>query len=313
MKFFNCIPVIMALLLLSFQTGVAQTEQDAIMMNKNQYCSGFLYNYSSWNHYWEGTLKRDNQNLGTVSAQSLMYMGSYGITNNLNILAGAPYVWTKATQGTLHTMNGVQDLSAHIKWRFFNQKNGNNKVALYTLGSFSTPLTNYSPDFLPLSIGMGSTNLTARAMADYQYKRFTVTGHAAYIWRSNITIDRDAYYTDRLHLTNEVQMPHMANFQVRAGYRGKYLITEAIYNRMATLGGFDITRNNMPFPSNQMNASTVGIYAKYTLPFHTHLELLANASYTVSGRNVGQATTVGGGIFYVFYFHKNSKPASVSL
>ena len=33
----------------------AQTEQDAIMMNKNQFCNGFIYTYSSWENYWEGT------------------------------------------------------------------------------------------------------------------------------------------------------------------------------------------------------------------------------------------------------------------
>ncbi len=66
----------------------AQTEGDAIMMNKNQLCNGFLYNYSSWDHYWEGTLKRNNLNLGTVSTQSAMYMANYGITDNLNIIAG---------------------------------------------------------------------------------------------------------------------------------------------------------------------------------------------------------------------------------
>lgn len=293
----------------------AQTEVDAIMMNKNQICNGFLYNYSSWDHYWEGKLKRTNLNMGTVSTQSAMYMINYGITNDLNIIAGVPYVWTKASAGTLHGLNGIQDLSLNLKWRFFNQRNGNNKISVFAVGGFSTPLSNYTPDFLPLSIGLGSTNLSARGMVDYQYKKFTVTGSAAYVWRSNIKIDRDSYYTDRLHITNEVQMPDMTNLQLRAGYRGKFFIAEGIVNRMITMGGFDITRNNMPFPSNRMNATTTGVFFKYTIPgvMKGNLELLAQGNYTVGGRNVGQSLSYGGGFFYAFYVKKNKTNTNSSL
>jgi hypothetical protein len=31
---------------------LAQTEMDAIMMNKKQFCNGPAYMYSSWDHYW---------------------------------------------------------------------------------------------------------------------------------------------------------------------------------------------------------------------------------------------------------------------
>ena len=48
----------------------AQTVDDAIMMSKKQWCNGLTYMHSSWNEYWEGTTKRSNQNLGTVTTQS---------------------------------------------------------------------------------------------------------------------------------------------------------------------------------------------------------------------------------------------------
>ena len=64
----------------------AQTDIDGIMMSKNNFCTGLLYGYSSWKNYWEGTYKRDNANLGTVSTQMLGVMGNYGITNKLNLL-----------------------------------------------------------------------------------------------------------------------------------------------------------------------------------------------------------------------------------
>jgi hypothetical protein len=90
------------------------------------------------------------------------------------------------------------------------------------------------------------------------------------------------------------------NFNFRAGYRSFRLIAEAVVNNWTTLGGFDITRNNMPFPSNKMNATSVGVNLKYVLPPLPQLSIVAGGSTTVTGRNVGQATTFYGSFFYVF-------------
>ena len=283
---------------------IGQTDMDAIMMNKKQFCNGFIYDYSSWDHYWEGTLKRTNENLGTVSTKALMFMSNYGITDKLNIMAAIPYLWTKASAGTLHGMKGIQDLSVFVKWKPVTSSFGKNKISLFLLGGISTPASNYVIDFLPMSIGMGSTNVIAKGMIDYAWKRFTVTGSATYIRRSNVKLDRDFYYDTELHLTNEVKMPNAAQYQLRTGYRGKYLIAEALLTNWTTLGGFDMTRNNMPFPSNRMNATMVGVNVKYTLQKLTNLSVLAGGNYTVAGRNVGQSRSFNVGAFYAFYFGK---------
>lgn len=290
---------------LFFLQALAQTEFDAIMMNRNQFCSGFQYGHSSWKDYWEGTRKRDNENLGTVTTQSIMYMANYGITDKLNIMAGAPYVWTKASGGNMAGMNGVQDASLFIKWIPFQKKFGKTNVTLYAIGGLSTPLTDYVVDYLPWAIGMGSTNAIGRGMIDYRRGRITATASAAYIRRSHVAIDRTAYYDTEMHLTNKVDMPDAAQYQLRTGYRGRYIIAEALLTNWTTLGGFDMTRNNMPFPSNRMNATSIGLYAKYTLPQHTSLSVLASGSITLRGRNMGQATAVSAGAFYAFYFKKN--------
>jgi len=300
--------------------GMAQTDIDAIMMEKNAFCVGPGYSYSSWKNYWEGRLKRDNENLGTVSTQMFNVMGTYGVTKRLNLLFNVPYVKTKASAGTLHEQKGIQDLSLFVKYVPLRKKVGNGILTLFTIGGLSTPLTNYVADYLPLSIGMRSTNLLARGMADYQVNNFFVTGSATYVFRSNIKIDRTAYYTTEMHLSNEVDMPDMTTFNLRAGYRTYHLIAEAIINKMTTLGGFDMTRNNMPFPSNRMNATTAGINIKYTPAFFPRLSLVAGGSYVIDGRNfkidgvevlvprnVGQALTIDGALFYVLDFSRKSK------
>ncbi len=286
----------------------AQTDLDAIMMNKKQFCQGLTYDYSSWDHYWEGTFKRDNENLGTVATQMGMYMPNYGITNNLNVMASVPYVWTKASQGVLHGMNGLQDLSVFVKWRPLVKSFGKNQFSLFTIGGFTTPLSDYVIEFLPMSIGLGSTNLTARGMIDYRRGRFTATGSVAYIWRSNVKLDKDAYYDTELHLTDEVDMPNQTLYQLRTGYRGKYLIAEALLSNMTTLGGYDITKNNgQLYPNLRMNSTMVGANIKYTIKSFTNLAVVAGANFTIAGRNVGQSKTFNVGAFYAFYVGKKAK------
>ena len=101
-------------------------------------------------------------------------------------------------------------------------------------------------------------------------------------------------------------MPDVAEYQLRTGYRGKYILAEAILFNRTTLGGFDITKNNMPFPSNRMNATTVGAQFKYTFPKFSQLSLVGGGSYTVAGRNMGQATSFNVGAFYAFYLGKKT-------
>jgi hypothetical protein len=290
----------------------AQTDIDAIMMEKNAFCVGPMYSYSSWKNYWEGTLKRDNQNLGKVSTQMYGIMGNYGVTRKLNALFSLPYVKTKASAGTLHGMDGIQDLSLFLKWRPIQKKLGDGKLSLFGIAGVSFPLTNYVVDFLPMSIGLRSKTASARVMADYQRGNLFATGSATYVLRDNIKIDRDAYYTTEMHYTNEVEMPDGANFNFRAGFRNHRLIAEAVINNWTTLGGFDITRNNMPFPSNKMNATTAGANVKYVLPSLPQLSIVAGGMYTIAGRNVGQSTTVYGSFFYVFDLSRKTKSSDQS-
>ena len=292
---------------LQISVADAQTDIDAIMMEKNAFCVGPMYSYTGWTNYWEGTLKRNNLNLGKVSTQMIGLMGNYGVTRKLNLLFSAPYVTTKASAGTLHGMKGIQDLSLFAKWRPYQKNLGGGKLSVFGIVGVSIPLSNYVPDFLPLSIGSHSKTASGRVMVDYQKGNLFATGSATYVLRDNIEIDRPAYYTTEMHNTNEVEMPDATNYNFRAGFRNHRLIAEAVFNKWTTLGGFDITRNNMPFPSNRMNATTVGVNIKYVFPFLPQLSIVAGENSTIAGRNVGQSTNVYGSFFYVFDFSPKTK------
>jgi len=104
-----------------------------------------------------------------------------------------------------------------------------------------------------------------------------------------------------------VEMPNMMLFNFRAGYRSERWIIEGVATKMTTIGGFDIRKNDMPFPSNKMNATMVGAHFKYNIKQVNGLSLTGGGSYTVAGRNVGQATSYDAGVFYILDFSSKKK------
>jgi len=289
------------------ETASAQTDADALMIPKNYFCTGVMYGHSSWKDYWEGTFKRDNGNIGTLSSNSFTYVGNYGITNKLDVIAMVPYIKTNASAGTLHGQSGFQDLTVALKYMALNTELGKGIFSAHAIAEGSLPLTNYVNDFLPVSIGLHTKTASLRGLLNYQLGRFFVAGAGQYVWRANTSIDRDAYYTDHLIYSHDVEMPNVSNFLGSVGYRSLKLNVEAIVTKMTTLGGFDIRKNDMPFVSNKMNMTTVGGLAKYSFDNLTGFELVAGGNYVVSGRNVGQATNFFATVLYVFDFNKKTK------
>ncbi len=287
----------------------AQTLTDGLMMNKNDLCTGFMYSHDSWKKYWEGTLSRENGNIGTISTQSISWMGAYGITNKINMIAILPYVWTHASQGTLADMKGVQDLTIGAKYNFFKKTIGAGEFNTFVVGSYSVPLTDYTPDFLPLSIGMASQKLSGRLTTNYKLtKGWYSNGTIGYTWRSNVTLDRPAYFTDgQQTLSNEVWMPNVLDFSFSVGYLKNGLNVFLSYNQQNTLDGGDIRRQDMPFVSNRMNFSKIDATIKYFIPKINSLAVWAGVGYTVTGRNTGQSTYYMGGLLYTLHLAKTAK------
>src|SRR5262245_50337514 len=139
-----------ALFSLSAVTASAQTVEDAVMMPKKTLCTGVIYAHDQWDEYWEGTLKRDNGNIGTLTTQSLTWAGNYGVTDRLNVIAALPYVWTEASQGVLHGMSGFQDVTMAVKFLLLETALTNaGTLRTIAVASAGTPVSDYTPDFQP--------------------------------------------------------------------------------------------------------------------------------------------------------------------
>jgi hypothetical protein len=281
--------------------AVAQTPVDALYMNHKQVCLAGFYQRSQWSRYWEGTNKRDNPNIGNVTHQSAMFMGAVGVTPRLNLLAGLPYITSSASKGQLAGQQGLQDLSVWLKYRAVDHKIGSSKLKVFALGGVSAPMSDYVPDFLPLCIGLQAKTLTFRSVVDFKTENgFYLTIRAGHTWRSNITIDRNAYqYDGKLYYTNEVVLPNVLDAGAHLGWRKGPWVGALTLDHFSCRSGDDIRPNDMPFPTNKMAASAAGFLGKYQAK-HWGFTLMANQVF--AGRNTGQGLNLQTGLLYLFKY-----------
>jgi len=283
-------------LLLVPATMQAQTIDDGAMMPRRTLGTGLVYAHDGWSQYWEGTLKRSNGNIGTLTTQSVTWMGGYGVTDRLSVIAMLPYIRTSASQGPLHGMDGVQDITLAAKYQLLSTPfTDRGTLRAFVVGAVGIPASNYTPDFLPLSIGLASRQFSGRFTLNFQaHQGWFLNGSVAHTWRANVTLDRPAYYTNgQLYLSNEVAMPDVFDYTVTAGYERGRLCVPISLSQQRTLGGGDIRRQDMPFVSNRMDFVKVGGLVMYR-------GVRLGMSRVVNGRNVGQATTFTGGFLYAF-------------
>jgi outer membrane putative beta-barrel porin/alpha-amylase len=282
----------------------AQAIDDGAMMPRRALAAGLLYTHESWSQYWEGTLERDNGNIGTLSTQRVTWMAGYGVTDRLSVMAMLPYVWTHATQGPLHGMRGMQDFTLAAKYQLLaTPLTDRGTLRAMVVGAAGIPAGNYTPDFLPLSIGLASRQFSGRFTLNFQaHEGWFLNGSAAYTWRTKVKLDRPAYYTNgQLILSDEVAMPAVFDYTVSAGYQIGRLSIPLSLTQQRTLGGGDIRRQDMPFVSNRMDFVKLEGLVMYAVPA-PQLGIRFGMSRIVSGRNVGQSTTLTGGLFHTFHF-----------
>jgi len=263
-----------------------------------------MYAHESWSQYWEGSLKRDNGNIGTLTTQSVTWVVGYGVTDRFSVMAMLPYVWTNASEGPLHGMRGLQDLTLAAKYQLLaTPLTDRGTLRALVVAAAGIPASNYTPDFLPLSIGLASRRFSGRFTLNFQARQgWFLNSSAAYTWRAKVTLDRPAYFTNgQLYLTNEVAMPDVVDYTVTAGYQHGRLCIPISLSQQRTLGGGDIRRQDMPFVSNRMDWAKLDGLMMYTLPAPRELGIRLGTSRIVSGRNVGQATTLTGGLLYTFH------------
>ena len=295
--------VVMLLLASGVSSAAAQSTDDGLILPKGALSAGVVYSHDSWDHYWEGTLKRTNGNIGTLTQQSVTGIAGYGITDRLSVMAAVPYVQTHASQGVLHDLSGVQDLTVVAKLKLLSTNLANRGAFnAFVVGTAAVPVSDYTPDFYPLSIGTGGGRASGRVTLSFKSESaWFVDASSGYTFCSNVKLNRSSYYTDgQLYLTNEVSMPNVVDYTLTAGLsQGRWRIPVSLVQQR-TLGGGDIRRQDMPFVSNRMDFLRLAGGVMYALP--KNVSIRVGAARVLNGRNVGQSTTLTSGVFYAHQF-----------
>ncbi|MDX2248349.1 MAG: transporter [Bacteroidia bacterium] len=281
----------------------AQTPSDAIMMKKGELCLALIYDYGSWDQYWEGATLRGNENIGTLTRTSLNPMIAAGITDKIGVLIALPYISTKSSGGQMAGVNGFQDINLAVKAEILNQKLGKGKLALLATGAFATPATNYLSDYMPYSLGLGAPEGTLRGILQYKldfglYARVSL----AHLWRGLTEVERDYYYNNGSYYTTLMDVPNAWNYN---GVVGIWLLDESLkveanYLAMTSTSGDDVRKYNMGQPTNKMDFGQVGGSAQYYFGESKGLGLLVYYSQMIQGRNMGKFTNLGLGLTYQF-------------
>lgn len=284
--------------------AAAQTLEDAEMLQPREVHTTAMYGRDTWDQYWEGSLKRANGNIGTVTTRTITGSVGYGISSKLTVLAALPYVATEASQGVLHGESGRQDLTIMAKYRVLRATIADRaRLNVLAVGGAAMPTADYTPDFLPMSIGLQSRRLMGRSAVHLQDRTgWFVDGYAERVWRSNVTLDRSTYFADGQYVaSNEVAMPDLADYRVTIGFQNARWCIPVGLTEQRTLGGGDIRRQDMPFVSNRMNYTTGHAEVMYFLPRVAGLRLDLGVMHTLRGRNVGQSTTIMTGLTYALH------------
>lgn len=289
--------LLMVLLLSGKFIAHAQMPHDGIFMPKKTACLALSYTNSNWSNYWEGNLRRGNQNIGHHITESFAAMAVVGLSNRLNLIVALPYVRTKTTSGNLLGQRGFQDAAIWLKYRFFQVFEERLSISGAVGGTI--PASNYIPEYLPMSIGIQSKTLNTRIIVNYLTNSgFYLGGHGTYSYRTNIEVDRDAYLANgKLYYSNEVTIPNTFDAGIRTGYlkNNGRIQAEGFVETFRCISGDNIRRNDMPFPTNKMAATVVGIYAKYQ---PKKLGINARITQVISGQNVGQSQSYTIGLMY---------------
>ena len=281
----------------------AQSIDDGIMMTARSIQAGNVYTHDSWDEYWEGALKRTNGNIGTITTETNSWMAIYGLTDRVTVMGSVPLVWTRPSQGVLLGQKGMQDITIAGKYAFLerrSEKYGALRAIVAVSGSF--PLSSYTPDFAPLSIGTQSQRIAPRLTLNCQTDTGVfLNGTTSYTRRADVTLDRPYYFTDnQFFLTNQVEMPNVSDYELSVGYLKHDLHVHLAYSQQTTQGGGDIRRQDMPFVSNRQNFSRVDVMGMYPIPKINAVAFQFSAARILDGRNVGQSTTY---TFAVLYSH----------
>lgn len=278
------------------------------MMPGGEACVLLAYDHGSFNEYWEGSLLRSNQTIETVNRRMILPMAAVGITDRLNFYVGLPHVKTWSSEpngGRFRGAAGFQDIILALKYQAVKAEMGKGVLSAFGSLGFSTPATNYLPDYLPYSIGMGAPELAYRGIAQYRlHSGLYLRAGLGYLWRGYAQAERDYYYNNGSYYTDWMDVPSAWSIDGALGWwlLDNSLQIELSYAGQRSTSGDDIRAYNAAQPTNRVHFDRMGLQLQYFTPFVKGLGIIAYHNRILSGRNAPKMNNTAVGLTYQFAF-----------
>lgn len=235
-----------------------------------------------------------------VRVNSVNLYGTYGITDKIDVIVSLPYIQSKGqaygttiddlnnlypAQGFANTRQGLQDLTALLKFKSYSREIGSSILDLLGVVSVSTPVSDYQTNTglgYIIAIGNHATKTTALGVAHLKTASgIFATGQVGYSLRT----------TD---------VPNALVGEAKLGYAGPKNYFEGYASFQESNGGTDITENGFDGTFTATRVNFIRIGASGYRPITNGFGLTLGISTYVAGSNIGKSTGGSAGITYNF-------------
>ena len=263
---------------------------DGFMKGKGNGSIVLSYSWEQYDEFYFADTKMDAPPPygGQITTQSISLYGIVGLTDDIDIILNIPYI-TAQGEGQAppeQEVNNLQDASLFIKWRpLFIETGGGNLSFLAALGA-ATPLSDYAADAV-LSIGNHATRVDGRLITHFQSNSGAFGAlQVGYSLRSD-------------------DVPNATLLSAKVGYAAeKFYIDLWSETQVSDADAPDIgqapffSETSTPFSQTRVNYTQIGV--SVFVPLVSSLGVSASFGQYVSGRNVGLATRISGGLVFNF-------------
>ena len=228
-----------------------------------------------------------------IKVNSTSIYTTYGLSDKFNVVLNVPYIKAEgaASEQVLKNLNykntqsGLQDVSVYVKYKALTVESDKRTFNLIGAVGVKTPLGDYSVDNglqNIVAIGNRATSVNALAIGLLRDNSgFFASGQLGYCLRNN-------------------QVPDAVMSELKIGLIKPHFYVDALIANQTSLGGTDILADGFQgfFPSTKVNYTRIGL--NIFIPIYRQFGLCTGASTYIAGRNLGQSTSVYGGVSMSF-------------
>ncbi len=267
-----------------------QSPVNGFMQKKGHGSVVLSHNFESYNSVFLVPKKVEGVPIfNEIKVNSTSVYTTYGLSDKLNLILNVPYIKAEgaASEQVLKNLNyknaqsGLQDVSVYVKYKALTVESDKRTFSLVGAVGVKTPLGDYTVDNglqTIVAIGNRATSVNALAIGLLRDNSgLFVSGQAGYCLRNK-------------------QVPDAVMSELKVGLIKPRFYADVLIANQTSLGGTDILADGFQgfFPSTKVNYTRIGL--NIFVPIYGQFGLCTGGSTYIAGRNLGQSTSVYGGV-----------------